>query len=128
MLQHQSPMLHPIYAALLQRPDLLIGHGLAYADLVTVQARAMHSALQGRLLAAMMALIGAVAFVLFAGTALMLGLMLDRYHPVVLLLPGLCLATALLGALIARRPLPEDTWAPLKTQLEDDLRALRSLG
>lgn len=121
-------MLHPIYAAFLHRPDLLIGHALAYADLLQVQARTLGSALRMRTLAALVAVISALACVLFAGTALMLALMLDRYHPVLLLLPGLCLATTVLAAMAARRPLPTDTWDQLQEQVEEDLRALRSLA
>lgn len=121
-------MLHPVYAALLQRPDLLLEHGLAYADLVQAQARGAGRALRSRAWAAVAALFGAALALLFAGMALMLGLLLERYHPVLWMLPGLCALVALLAAWHARRPIPMQGWLQLQTELEDDLRALRALA
>jgi hypothetical protein len=121
-------MLHPIYAALLQRPDLLLEHGLAYAELVQAQARGAGRALRSRAWAAAAALLGAALTLLFAGMALMLGLLLDRYHPVLWLLPGACALVALLAALHARRPIPVQGWLQLQAELENDLRALRALA
>jgi hypothetical protein len=119
-------MLHPIYAALLQRPDLLLEHGLAYAELVQAQACSAGRALRSRAWAAVAALLGAALALLFAGMALMLGLLLERYHPVLWMLPGLCALVALLAAWHARRPM--QGWLQLQTELEDDLRALRALA
>jgi hypothetical protein len=74
------------------------------------------------------AVLGAVLTLLFAGMALMLGLLLERHHPVLWLLPGMCALVALLAALHARRPMPVQGWLQLQTELEDDLRALRALA
>jgi len=121
-------MLHPVYAALLQRPDLLLEHGLAYAQLLQAHAHSTGKALRTRALAAAAALLGATLALLLAGIGLMLGLLLDRYHPVLWCLPGACALLALLAALLARRPMPSQAWQQLQTELEDDLRMLRSLG
>ena len=119
-------MLHPIYAALLQRPELLLEQGLAYADLVQAQARGAGRALRSRAWAGAIALLGAALALVFAGVALMLGLLLERYHPVLWLLPGVCALVALLAAWHARRPV--QGWLQLQTELEEDLRALRTLA
>lgn len=117
-----KPMLHPIYSAVLQRPELLLEHGLAYADLVQAQARGAGRALRSRAWTGAIALIGAVLALVYAGMALMLGLLLERYHPVLWLLPGVCALVALLAAWRARRPVRG--WLQLQTELEEDLRAV----
>lgn len=121
-------MLHPIYAALLRRPDLGLEHLLAYADLLQLQTNALRSAAIGRGLAWLITLICGTLALVFAGTALMLALMLDRYHPVLVLLPGILALMALVAALLARRRMPSKAYAQLRTQLDADLAALRSLS
>jgi len=120
-------MLHPIYAALLRRPDLAADHLLAYADLLQLQTQALRQAVIGRSLAWLVILgCGALALV-FAGTALMLALLLDRYHPVLVLLPGALALFALGAALLEYRRRPWQAYAQLRAQLDADLAALRSL-
>jgi hypothetical protein len=120
-------MLHPIYAALLRRPDLAADHLLAYADLLQLQTQALREALIGRSLAWLVILgCGALASI-FAGTALMLTLLLDRYHPVLVLLPGALALMALGAALLENRRQPWKAYAQLRAQLDADLAALRSL-
>ena len=120
-------MLHPIYAALLRRPDLAADHLLAYADLLQLQTQALRQAVIGRSLAWLVILgCGALALV-FAGTALMLALLLDRYHPVLVLLPGALALMALGAALLENRRQPWKAYAQLRAQLDADLAALRSL-
>ena len=120
-------MLHPIYAALLRRPDLAADHLLAYADLLQLQTQALRETLVGRSLAWLVILgCGALASI-FAGTALMLTLLLDRYHPVLVLLPGALALMALGAALLENRRQPWKAYAQLRAQLDADLAALRSL-
>ncbi len=121
-------MLHPIYLALLRRPDLAADHLLAYADLIRLQAQILLHAVVGRSLAWLLTLVCAVLSVFFAGTGLMLSLLLDRYHPVLVLLPGALALSALAGLLLARRRLPAQAYAQLREQMEQDLAALRSLS
>lgn len=121
-------MLHPIYAALLRRPDLAAEHLLAYADLLQLQTKALHGALVGRGLAWLFTIVCASLSLVFAGTALMLALLLDRYHPVLVLLPGALALVALCSALLARRQLPWQAYSELRAQLDQDLAALRSLS
>jgi hypothetical protein len=121
-------MLHPIYAALLRRPDLAADHLLAYADLLQLQTQALREALIGRSLAWLVILgCGALASI-FAGTALMLTLLLDRYHPVLVLLPGALALLALGAALLENRRRPWQAYAQLRAQIDADLAALRSLN
>ena len=91
-------MLHPIYAALLRRPDLAADHLLAYADLLQLQTQALRQAVIGRSLA-WLVILGCGALALFA-----LG-----------------------AALLENRRRPWQAYAQLRAQLDADLAALRSL-
>lgn len=121
-------MLHPIYATLLHRPDLVADHLLAYADLLQLQSRDLIRTLRGRGLAWLVAIVGAGLTLVFAGNALMLVLLLDRFHPALVVLPAGCALLALLAGLLARRPLPSPAFDPIRAQWEQDLQALRALG
>ncbi len=117
--------MHPIYAALLQRPDLLTRHLLAYGDLLQVQARQLSRALRLRLWAAVLGLTATALALVWAGTAAMLAMMLDRQHAVLWGLPAAALGVAALAAGVAMRPMPTQMLSELKAQLEEDAQALR---
>jgi hypothetical protein len=121
-------MLHPIYATLLHRPDLVVDHLLAYADLLQLQSRDLLDALWTSGLACLVAVMGAMLSLVFAGIALMLALLLDRFHPVLILLPAGSALVALLAGWLARRRSPSRALTLIKAQWEQDLQALRSLG
>lgn len=128
VLRPKVTMLHPIYATLLQRPDLVADHLLAYTDLLQLQSKDLGKTLRARGLAWLIAIVGAALSLVFAGTALMLALLLDRFHPALVLLPAGCALLAWLAGLLARRRLPTPAFEQIKAQWEQDLQALRSLG
>jgi hypothetical protein len=119
--------MHPIYAALLQRPDLLAGHLLAYGDLMQMATRQLARALRIRLGAAVLGLAAAALAFIWGGMALMLAVMLERQHTLLWWLPVGALLAALIAALLAMRPLPTAMLSELKAQLEEDADALRLL-
>lgn len=116
--------MHPIYAALLQRPDLLARHLLAYGELLQVQARQFTRALRLRFWAAVLGLTATALASVWAGTAVMLSVMLDRQHAALWWLPAAALAVAVIAAVVAMRPLPTQVLSELKAQLEEDAQAL----
>lgn len=117
--------MHPIYIALLERPDLLARHLLAYGDLIGLEARILGRALRLRACAVVLAGMAATLALVWGGIGLMLALLLDRQHPVLWLVPGLALLLAALAAAIALRPLPSDLLGELKAQLQSDLQVLQ---
>lgn len=119
--------MHPIYAALLQRPDLLAGHLLAYGDLMQLATRQVTHALRIRLGAAVLGLAAATLAFIWGGVALMLAVMLESQHALLWWLPAGALMAALIAALLATRPLPTAMLSELKAQLEEDAEALRLL-
>jgi hypothetical protein len=123
----KADMLHPIYATLLHRPDLVADHLLAYTDLLQLQSQDLIKALGRRGLACLVAVMGAALSLVFAGTALMLALLLDRFHPALILLPAGFALLALSAGLLACRQISTPAFAHIKAQWEQDLQALRAL-
>jgi hypothetical protein len=124
----KAPMLHPIYATLLHRPDLVTDHLLAYTDLLQLQSQDLLKALTSRGLACLVAVMGAALSIVFAGTALMLALMLDRFHLALVLLPTGFALLAVIAGLLACRRVSTPAFTQIKVQWEQDLQALRAMG
>lgn len=120
-------MLHPLFSALVHRPDLVADHAAAYATLLQAEAQEAGGHWLARMLAWGGVAAGALLFVIFAGMALMLGLVMERFHWVLLGLPGACLLLTLLAYGRASRPAEGHAFTDLKAQFDEDMRALRSL-
>ena len=125
-------MLHPFFRLLAAKPQLLLDHASAYADLATLQAGAALTAWRLRLV-----------LMVAAGLALLLGLMLVGVSLMLLALlpwqemhaPWLLVvvpATPLLLAAVLGwrlREQPDSTWLQeLRTQWQADTRLLREAG
>lgn len=120
-------MLHPLFSTLVYRPDLVIDHAAAYATLLQAEAQDAGGQWLARMLAWAGVAAGALLSILFSGLALMLGLVMERFHWVLVGVPGLCLLLTLLAYARASRPMPAHAFADLKAQFDEDLRALRSV-
>lgn len=118
-------MLHPIFSTLIARPDLVVDHLSAYAALATHEAASTGRDLKVRVLAWAVAGVAALVFVLLAGVAVMVGVLHDRFHWVLVLVPGAALLTVLLALLASRRPTPEQRFAELRRQVAADIDLLR---
>lgn len=121
-------MLHPLFSTLIQRPDLLVEHVSAYSALFQQEATQAGSQLASRYMAwGMVALFGLV-FVLFAGTALMMGILHNQFHWVLLALPGVALLLMLIALAKAKTPLAGARFTELKAQIDSDIQALRAVS
>lgn len=118
-------MLHPIFSTLIARPDLVVDHLSAYASLVGEEAATTGRDLQVRVLAWAVAGVAALVFVLLAGVAVMVGVLHDRFHWVLVLVPGLALLTMFAALLASRRPTPQQRFAELRRQVAADIGLLR---
>lgn len=121
-------MLHPLFSALVHRPDLLVDHVAAYAALIQDEAADVGADLVTRAVAWATVAVGALVFVVLAGVALMLGLMMDQFHWVLVAVPGVVLALTLAALVRARTPATAQRFAELKAQFDSDAQALRSLA
>lgn len=120
-------MVHPIFSVLISRPELVVDHVAGYAALAREEASSVGTEVAKRAIAWAVVVLAFAMFLVLAGVATMLGAMHDRFHVVLLLVPGIALAVAVGAWTVARRRLPEKAFTELKAQLEADAQALRAL-
>jgi hypothetical protein len=118
-------MLHPLFSVLVRRPDLLVDHVSGYAALIREEASEAGVELLQRSLAWVLAALLGLAFLVLAGVAMMLGVLLQQFHWVLVAVPALMLVLAVAAALKARVPLRSNSFADVKAQIDRDAQALR---
>lgn len=121
-------MLHPIFSTLIQRPDLVVDHLSAYAQLFQQEASSAGSVLMSRVIAWVAAALAALVFLGLAGVATMLGVIQNQFHWVLIAVPGCALLATVMAVVWAKKPIKSQTFSELKTQLSSDTRALRSVA
>jgi len=119
-------MLHPFISTLIRRPNLLIDHLGAYAELIQEEASEAGTDLLERIVAWLVVGICTMVFLILAGVALMLGLVLNQFHWVLVAVPAAVLALLLAAVLKARKPVLQDRFAEVRAQVDRDAQALRS--
>lgn len=119
-------MLHPLFSTLIQRPDLLVEHACAYSALLHQEVTQAGSQLASRYMAWGAAALCGLVFVLFAGMALMMGMLHNQFHWVLLAVPGAALVLMLAAIAKARKPLVEARFTELKAQVDSDIQALKA--
>lgn len=121
-------MLHPLFSTLIQRPDLVVDHLSAYAQLFQQEAGSIGAALAKRVIAWVAAALSALVFLGLAGASIMLGVLQNQFHWVLIAVPG-CALLAMVASLIwASQPLKSEKFPELRAQLDSDARALRSVA
>jgi hypothetical protein len=121
-------MVHPIFAVLIKRPELVIDHVAGYAALVQEEASTVGVQVAKRVIAWGVAVLGLVVFLVLTGVAVMLGAMQGEFHWVLVAAPGAALLLSIGAWSVARQQLPAKAFAELKAQLDADAQALRSVG
>ena len=118
-------MLHPLFAILIQRPELILEHVSGYGALIQLEASQAASALVKRFVAAALAIVCGLAFVLFSGVALMLGALHNQFHWMLIAVPGAALVVAVIAAANANSAPAKTQFTELKAQLSSDMQALK---
>lgn len=119
-------LLHPIFPLLIRRPDLIIDHLGGYLALVRQEASQTGVGLARRGIAWGIVVFLLAVFVALAGGAVMLGVLLDRFSWVLIVVPAVVLA-AIAGALaVALQPMKGAAFAELEAQFEADRQTLRA--
>ncbi len=121
-------LMHPIFSVLLKRPELVMDHVAGYATLAREEAATAAGEVARRAVAWAVAVLGFIMFMVLAGAAAMLGLLQGQFHWVLLAVPGIALAIAVAGALMGMRKLAHAPFNELRSQLDADAQALRTLG
>lgn len=121
-------MLHPLFSTLIQRPDLVVDHLSAYAQLFQQEAASAGTALLSRVIAWVAVALSALVFLGLAGAATMLGVLQNQFHWVLIAVPGTAFLVTVLAVLWAQKPIKSDKFPELRAQLDSDTRALRSVA
>jgi uncharacterized membrane protein YqjE len=118
-------MLHSLISTLIQRPDLVVDHVTAYAALFQEEASNASKDLLAKALAWTVAAVSALVFMGLAGTAIMLGVMHDRFHWALVAVPGITLLISIVAVLFAQKPPKGARFVEFRAQLDSDAQALR---
>lgn len=119
-------MLHPIFSAAIQRPDLIVEHLSAYGAMLSQDAKAAGTQFLKRVLAYLLTLIFGSVFLSTTGVAVMLGFTHQAFHWALVIVPGVALLMTLAAAVKASKPMAREDFAEFKAQLQSDARALRT--
>ena len=121
-------MLHPIFSALISKPELVMEHAAGYAALMREEASSVGKEVAKRAVAWGITLFGLLVFLILAGVAVMFAAVQEAFYWSFVVVPGIALAISVLAFLEARKPLPEKAFTELKAQLDADAQALRAIG
>lgn len=120
--------MHPIYGALLRRPDLLATHLSNYLELAKEEAS---PAVRGVAVRAAASAAAGVAILLalgLTGVAVMLGTIHGEFVWALVIVPGIAWLIGGIGLFMALRPAQIEIVQDLKMQVEADVAALRVAG
>jgi len=120
-------MLHPIFATVLGRPELIVNHLAGYAELVREEAAAAGRSFMTRLVGGVLFVVSALLALIMAGVAVMLGVLHGSFNWVLVIVPGIAVLVAAVCAVIASRPAKLNAFGDLCEQFQSDLKAFNSL-
>ncbi|GAB3768487.1 hypothetical protein GCM10028796_32100 [Ramlibacter monticola] len=121
-------MVHPIFSVLITKPELVMEHVAGYASLLREETSSVGKEVARRAVAWGVTLFAFLVFLILAGVAVMLGSVHAAFHWTLIVVPGIALALAVGGFMVARKPLPEKAFTELKAQLDADAQALRAIS
>ncbi|MEJ8851839.1 hypothetical protein [Variovorax rhizosphaerae] len=119
-------MVHPIFMAVLRRPELLFTHLANYAELVKGELSAFGSSLMMRAASALVALVALMLALSLTGIAVMLGVLHGAFQWVLVIVPGVAWLLVVIGATLAMRSSSvKEKVDDVKDELEADVRMMR---
>jgi hypothetical protein len=118
-------VVHPIFMAVLRRPELLFTHLANYVEMVKGELSAFGSSLAMRAASAVLALLALMLALGLTGTSVMLGFLRGSFEWVLVIVPGTAWLLAAIGAMLAMRSSSvKDKLDDVKDELEADVRML----
>ena len=117
--------MHPLCLTLIQRPDLLVDHLSAYADLFKQEANHSGNMLLSRLLLWFIAVMSVLISIVLSGMALMLGVLQNQFHWILIAVPGIMALCAVIAVTWAKQSAFTRHFELIKSQLLKDAEALR---
>ena len=117
--------MHPLCLTLIRRPDLLVDHLSAYADLFKQEANHSGNMLLSRLLLWFIAVMSVLISIVLSGMALMLGVLQNQFHWILIAVPGIMALCAVIAVTWAKQSAFTQHFALMKSQLLKDAEAMR---
>ncbi|MDH6170058.1 putative membrane protein [Variovorax boronicumulans] len=117
-------MVHPIYMAALQRPDLFAKHLANYVALLRESTADVVRGTAAKAVAWAGVGVCALLGIALAGTAAMLGVLYGRFYWVLVAVPVVAFLLALILSLVAMRPVVRKEIQDVAVELEADRRAM----
>ncbi|MEO7641165.1 MAG: hypothetical protein ABIU07_07115 [Ramlibacter sp.] len=113
---------------LIRRPELVADHMAGYVALVREEASSVGAEVTRRLVAWGIAAVSFLVGLVLAGVAVMLGALHSEFHWTLVAVPAIVFLVSAGAVGVARRPLREKAFGELRSQLDADAQALRTLG
>lgn len=120
--------MHPIYGALLRRPDLLAAHVTNYVALAKEEAGSVVRGVAVRAAAGAAAGVALLLALGLTGVAVMLGALYGEFVWALVIVPGVAWLIGAIGIFMTLRPTQVEVVQDLKAQVEADVSALRVAG
>lgn len=127
-------MLVPLFNLVTHRPDLIIDHLAGYLKLAQDELNDAKTQVIRRAIAGAVALVFAVAFIVLAGTALMLTtVMTPQPQPVIattvmlIAVPGVALLAAIIAAIVAMKSPTDSPAVSFADHVQRDIQAFRQV-
>lgn len=120
--------MHPIYGALLRRPDLMATHVSNYVALAKEEAGSVVRGVAVRAAAGATAGVAVLLALGLTGVAVMLGVLHGQFVWALVVVPGIAWVIGGVGLFLALRPTQTEVVHDFKTQVEADVNALRVAG
>ncbi len=121
-------MLHPLFSTIVKRPDLVMDHVSAYAELFQDEAMSIGVDLATRAASWVLAVLAGTVFLGLTGVALMLGFMQNQFHWSLVAVPGIALLLVIIAVVRAIKPWKTERFPELKAQIANDAQALRMVA
>lgn len=121
-------MLHPLFSTVVKRPDLVVDHLSAYAELVQMEVGEVVGDLLTRAASWVLAVIAGAIFLALLGVALMLGLLQNQFHWGLVAVPGAALLLVIIAVMRALKPWKAERFPVLRAQVASDVEALRAVA
>lgn len=120
--------MHPVYGAILRRPDLMAAHLVNYVALAKEEASSVARGFGVRAAAGVVAGLAALLALGLTGVAVMLGAIHREFTWALVIVPGVAWLLGGIGLFVALRPTQVEAVQELKRQVEADIAVLHIAG
>jgi len=118
-------VIHPIFMAVLRRPDLLFQHAANYAELLKGEVAAAGKSLVLQAAGAAVALVSLLLALGLTGVSVMLGYVHASFHWALVIVPGIAWLLVVVGVVLATRSNVMTKVEDVKDEMAADVRMLR---